>query len=202
MEPKEQIKQNLGVVQVVRQYIELKKAGRNYKGVCPFHAENTPSLMVSPELQIFKCFGCGESGDIFTFVQKIEGIDFSAALEKLAEQANVTLPKRTTDPNRGKKSQIFKINAITAKFYAHLLNKHPVGKEALTYLTKGRKLKGKTLTDFELGFAPPNWDTLYAFLTKKGFTPSELLAAGVIVQRKSGDGYIDKFRKSNVVSVP
>ena len=114
MDTVSQIKQKLDITDVVANYISIKKAGKNYKAVCPFHSEDTPSFMVSPELQIFKCFGCGEGGDMFNFVEKIEGVDFPQALEILAEKAGVEIERNELDPNYKKKSKLYEINQLTA----------------------------------------------------------------------------------------
>ncbi len=189
-----QIKQKLDVVDVVGSYISLKKAGRNYRAICPFHSEKTPSFMVSPELQIYKCFGCGASGDIFNFVQQIEGVDFPAALEQLAEKAGVKLEKYDYDPEAVLKKQIYFINELSARFYHYVLLNHSAGKVGLDYLTKQRKLTKETIGEFELGCAPDSWDSLYKFLLKKGIKPDDMLKAGVVVSKQSGSGFVDKFR--------
>ena len=106
MTPIDEIKQKIDVVDLVGEYVDLKKAGRNYRGLCPFHSEKTPSFIVSPELQIFKCFGCGEGGDVFSFYQKIEGLEFPQALENLAEKTGVKLPKKSYDPDKSQKKRI------------------------------------------------------------------------------------------------
>ncbi len=189
-----QIKQKLDIVDVVGSYVSLKKAGRNYRGLCPFHSEKTPSFMVSPELQIYKCFGCGAAGDIFNFIEHIEGVEFPSALEQLAERAGIKLEKSQIDPQSQLKKQIFFINELTARFYQYLLLKHKIGKQALNYLTKKRKLNLTTIEEFMLGLAPDNWDSLYRFLAKKSIKVEDMLSAGVIVQKQSGKGYVDKFR--------
>jgi DNA primase len=194
MDEVSQIKQNLNIVDVVGNYIELKKAGRNYKAVCPFHSEKTPSFMVSPELQIYKCFGCGESGDIFTFVQKIEGVEFPNALEQLAEKAGVKIERKEFDSHSKEKSVIHKINTDTTKFFQHLLLRHPLGKPALEYLQSDRKLQLKTIKDFEIGYAPDKWDTLFKYLKSRGYKEEEMLQAGVVSEKRTADGFIDKFR--------
>lgn len=194
MDTVSKIRQKLDIVDVTSSYLSLKKAGKNYRAPCPFHNEDTPSFMISPELQIFKCFGCGEGGDMFTFVQKIEGIEFYDALELLADRAGVEIEKKFIDPNTKKKKLIYEINEATQKFYSHLLIKHNIGKDGLAYLTKKRKLTNKTIQDYKLGFAPNTWDTLYKFLIKKGYSAEDLELAGVVTKKRSGDGYIDKFR--------
>lgn len=192
MDSVSQIKQTLNIVDVIGSYLELKKAGRNYKGLCPFHSEKTSSFMVSPELQLYKCFGCGESGDMFSFVQKVEGIEFVEALEKLGERAGVKVEKTSFDPKSKEKKTVYEINEVATKFYEHLLHNHPIGKDALKYLQKDRKLKIKTIKDFRIGFAPDSWELITTFLKKKGYSNSDLENAGIISSSKKGT--IDKFR--------
>jgi len=194
MDTVSQIKQNLDITDVIAGYISVKKSGKNYKALCPFHSEDTPSFMVSPELQIYKCFGCGEAGDIFNFVEKMEGVDFNSALETLAEKAGVKIERRQYDPNYKKKAKAFEINLMAAEFYHHLLMKHKAGKKALDYLKKKRGLDDRTIRAFKLGYAPNTWDTLYQFLHKKGYSDENLLATGVVLPRRSGGGFLDKFR--------
>lgn len=195
MDSIDEIKQKLDIVDLVGGYVEIKKAGRNYKGLCPFHSEKTPSFMVSPELQIYKCFGCGEGGDIFTFHQKIEGLDFPQSLEQLAERVGVKLPKRSFDPEKSKKKIIYELNDLTSRYYHYLLTEHKVGKPALKYLKEERGLTDEIIKEFNIGYSPDSWDSLYKFLNSKKYKNENLLSAGLIVNKKSGDGYIDKFRK-------
>ena len=190
-----EIKQKLDIVDVVGGYVTLKKSGRNYKGLCPFHAEDTPSFMVSQELQIFKCFGCQSAGDIFKFIQEIEGVDFSQALQTLAEKAGVKLQKHDFNSKiDAQKKIIYEINHLTSEYYHYLLTKHAVGKIGLDYVKKQRQLSDITIRDFTIGYAPDNWDTLYKALIKKGYKPEDLVASGVVIPRSSGQGFIDKFR--------
>jgi DNA primase len=190
--PTDEIKQKLDVTDVVGSYVSLKKSGKNYKGLCPFHGEKTPSFMVSPELQIFKCFGCGESGDIYSFIEKIEGVEFIKALEILADRAGVKIESKSYDPNSQLKKQIYFINKATAAFYHHLLLNHGSGKRGLDYLIKKRNLTKKTIKEFQIGFAPNKWDLLHSFMKSKGFNDADLLAAGVITRTNKGN-LIDKF---------
>jgi len=190
-----QIKQKLDIVDVINSYVNLKKSGRNYKAVCPFHNEKTPSFMVSQELQIYKCFGCGAAGDMFNFVQAIEGVDFPRSLEILADRAGVKIPKSETYDNQNKiKKKIFQINEISTKFYQYVLLNQKAGKKALDYLTRERKISEKSIKDFRLGYAPDSWDTLSKFLRSKGFKDEDLILSGVAVKRNVGEGIIDKFR--------
>lgn len=192
----EEIKQKLDIVDVVGQYVPLKKSGKNYKGLCPFHNEKTPSFMVNQELQIFKCFGCNEGGDIFRFVEKIEGYDFRQALEVLAEKAGVKLKNNYSRNGNDSenKSLLFEINETAKKFYRYMLLKHKEGKEALEYLTKNRGLSIKTINDWELGYAPNSWSLLTQYLLKKGYKDKDLLKSGVSVPDKYQNKINDKFR--------
>ena len=193
MTPIEEVKQKIDIVDLVSSYVDLKKAGRNYRGLCPFHGEKTPSMMVSPELQIFKCFGCGKGGDIFRFHQDIEGIEFGPSLEALAERSGVKLEKQAIDPSAKKRKLLYEINDLATQYFHFLLTEHKVGKEALKYLKDKRKLTDKTIKSFKIGYAPEAWDNLFEYLTKKAYEPGEILSAGLIVpSRKSS--YIDKFR--------
>ncbi len=194
MDSIKKVKTRLNVVEVVGSYIDLKKSGKNYKAICPFHTEDTPSFMVSPKLGIYKCFGCGVSGDIFTFVQEMEGISFYEALQKLADKAGVELEDVPRDEAYKLKKRLYEINDVAAEFYQHLLLNHKSGKKGFAYFTKQRGLKKKTIKEFRLGYAPKTWDLLYKFLQKQGYAERELVKAGVIQPKKKGDGYIDKFR--------
>ncbi len=192
----EEIKQKLDIVDVVGQYVQLKKSGKNYKGLCPFHGEKTPSFMVNQELQIFKCFGCNEGGDIFSFVQKIEGYDFRQALEILAERAGVKLKNNFSRNGNaeGNKNILYEVNNTAKKFYRYMLLKHPSGKQALDYLINKRKIDMKSVNDWELGYAPNAWSALTEFMVKKGYLDKDLLRAGVSVPDKFEKKLNDKFR--------
>jgi DNA primase len=195
MTESEAIKQKLDIVDIVGQYVTLKKSGKNYKGLCPFHGEKTPSFMVNQELQIYKCFGCNEGGDMFSFVEKMEGYDFRQALEALAERAGIKLKEFSRNENvEGNRSVLFEINAVTKKFYHYILVNHPVGKAALEYLLTKRKLALATINDWELGYAPNSWSSLLDFLVKRGYQEHDLLRAGVIMPDKFERKANDKFR--------
>lgn len=191
----DEIKQKIDIIDLIGQYVQLKKSGKNYKGLCPFHQEKTPSFMVNPELQIFKCFGCNEGGDIFSFIQKIEGYDFKQALEFLAEKAGVKLSNYKKSGNvENSKSILYEINEVAKKFYHFLLTKHKIGSKALEYLLEKRKLTRETIEYWGLGYAPNNFLTLKTFLLKKGYSESDMLKAGVISPTKYSQKYVDKFR--------
>lgn len=189
MDPVEEIKQRLDVAEVVGGYVQLKQAGRNLKGACPFHSEKTASFMVSPEKGIWYCFGaCQEGGDIFKFVMKMEGLDFRGALEKLAARAGVELTERPAERGRTKlKQRVAEATAAAVKYYQASLVKNP---RAIEYLKK-RGIGRQSMTDFQIGFAPESWEGLTNYLKKKGFTDAELLAGGLAGQKR---GVYDLFR--------
>lgn len=185
----EEVKSKTDIVSLISQYLELKKAGRNYKANCPFHGEKTPSFMVSPELQMYKCFGCSRHGDVFTFLEEHEGMEFSEALKYLADKAGVKLisfkPSESSE-----KEKIIEINKSALQFYDYVLTSHPKGKKALDYLVKERGLDLETMELFKIGFSPEDFDALHNFLTnKKKYKEIELSKAGLLV----GHG-IDRFR--------
>ena len=188
--PVEEIKSKLGVEEVVSSYLQLQRAGKNLKAKCPFHNEKTPSFIVNPERQIWHCFGCGEGGDIFTFVMKIEGLEFRDALKLLAERAGVKL-ENVNYRDSGKKSRLFEIIEVSRKFYEECI-KIKTGKKAFEYL-HNRKLSKDTIEKFQLGYAPKSWDLLSKFLKNKGYKEDEIFAAGMIVKKDRG-GYYDRFR--------
>lgn len=190
--PVNEIKSKLSVEEVVSWYLQLQRAGRNMKANCPFHNEKTPSFMVSLERQMWHCFGCNESGDIFTFVMKIEGLEFRDALKLLAEKAGVKLKSQAYNKNEsGEKSKIIDVLEISKNFYQKCLA-IKAGKKACDYLLK-RGLNKKTIEIFQLGYAPDSWDLLSSFLKKKGYKKSEIFAAGMTVKKDNGN-YYDRFR--------
>lgn len=190
----EQIKAKLSIADVVKKYVpELNRSGRNYKARCPFHQESSPSFMVNDEMGIFKCFGCGEGGDIFSFVEKIERIPFADALKLTAEWAGVVLPDRTPkkNPEHEKKLQRLKeANTIATKYFNYLLVSHDAGKSALAY-TNNRGISNKEIELFQLGYAPEG-QSLRNFMIKKGFTDKELLEFSLTVEKRGQ--FVDKFR--------
>lgn len=179
MDEIEEIKARVDVVDLVGQYVALKKAGANFKGLCPFHHERTSSFMVNPERQIFKCFGCNRGGDIFTFIQEIENVEFGDALRMLADKAGVTLKPRT-QPKPGEapseKTRYFAINALANQLFHKLLLDHPVAEEARQYLKK-RGLTEETIKTWRIGYAPRK-KVLAELLEKRGFSRQEIERAG------------------------
>ena len=190
----EEIKNSNDIVDVISQYVNLKRSGRNFFGLCPFHKERSPSFSVSPDKQIFHCFGCGAGGNVIHFISKIENADFKEAIGILANRAGIELPTLNNyEDNKTAllKSKVYEINQIAAEFYHQNLYK-PTSKIGQEYIKK-RKLDNRTLKSFLIGYSS-NFDELYRILKQKGFTEEEILASSLV--NKTDDGkYIDRFRK-------
>lgn len=191
-QPSDEIKDRLDIVDVVQDYIQLKKSGANFKACCPFHNEKTPSFMVSQDKQIWHCFGCSKGGDIFSFVQEMEGVEFVDALKSLAQKAGIEL-KRQDPKLSSQKSRLEDILELGAEFFHKSLLQSKAGEAARGYL-KERQVEGSTITEFKLGYTPDLWDTLINFMSKKGFQIKDLLEAGLIIKREGREGYYDRFR--------
>lgn len=196
----EQVRQNNDIVDIISQYVHLTRKGRNYFGLCPFHNEKSPSFSVSPERQIFHCFGCGVGGNIYTFLMKIEGIGFKDAIEQLAERANIQLP-RIENPEEDRKEElkakIYKINQFTADFYHQNLYK-PTAQNAQEYVKK-RKLTQNTLETFKIGFSG-KFDELYKSLKLQGFGEKEILESGLVIKNDRGQ-FIDMYRNRLMIPI-
>ena len=189
----EDIRQSNDIVDVISQYVRLKRSGRNFFGLCPFHNEKSPSFSVSPDKQIFHCFGCGVGGNIFTFISKIEGISFREAIEVLAERANIQLPKLENNVDSVKeelKAKVYKVNKFTAEFYHENLYKSS-SKVAQEYIKK-RKLNNETLKSFQIGFSG-KFNELYNALKQEGFGEQEILESGLVNKNDNGK-FIDRYR--------
>ena len=170
----DEVKAKTDIVSIIGERIELKKAGRNYKALCPFHGEKTPSFMVSPELQIFKCFGCDAKGDIFSFLEQYEGMEFREALKYLADRVGVKLQNQNFG-EASEKEKLIDINTQAVRFYNYLLINHPVAKKALEYLEKDRGITRKSIEEFQLGYSPESSYALTKFLVgKKKFLPTDI----------------------------
>ncbi len=197
----EEIKNSNDIVDVVSQYVTLKRSGRNFFGLCPFHKEKSPSFSVSPDKQIFHCFGCGVGGNVIHFVSKIENIDFRETIELLANRANITLPTLDNSYQDNKrailKSKVYKINEIAAKFYHENLYK-PTSKEAQNYIKK-RRLDNRTLKSFLIGYSG-TFDELYRVLKSNGFTEEEILASSLVNKADNGR-FIDRFRRRLMIPI-
>lgn len=191
--PAQQIKEKLNIVDVVGQYVTLKRAGRTYTARCPFHNEKTPSFHVSPERGTYKCFGCGEGGDIFSFVEKMEGIDFLTALKQLAERAGVTLEKKFVQNPEHKEhdEHLREVCEEATKFFEATLAEK---KEVREYL-HSRGVTDETIRTWRLGYAPAAWEELSRYLSVKGFSKDDMVDAGFAVRSEKKPGEIfDRFR--------
>jgi DNA primase len=185
--PAEQIKERLPIHDVVASYIRLEKAGIYFKARCPFHNEKSASFFVSPSRNSYHCFGCGRGGDIFSFVQEIEGIDFVAALKLLAERAGITLTKTYTKED-GERVRLHDAMEDATSFYEGLLANNPHAKKYL----QTRGLTEKTIKEFRIGFSPSSWSALYEHLKTKNYSDEELVKAGLVIRGKRD--YFDRFR--------
>jgi len=189
----EEVKRKLDIVELISSYIPLQKSGKNYKALCPFHSEKTPSFMISPQLQIFKCFGCGEGGDVIAFYSKMEGVPFGEALREMAKRAGVKLVSRKESPEEQQREKVYEINRLTADFFHYLLVEHKIGANARDFL-KRRGVDKQTIEDFNLGYSPSSWDSLGRYISKKGYSLTDLLQSGLVVRKEGGRGYFDFFR--------
>ncbi len=189
----EEIKNRLNIIDVVQEYLPLKKAGANWKAPCPFHNEKSASFMVSDTKQIWHCFGCGEGGDIFGFVMKIDGVEFAEALKVLAKKAGIEL--KYEDPKfTNQKTRAMEISEQAAKYFHAYLLKSTEAEAAREYL-KRRGLTEATIEEFQIGLAPNMWEGLLQVLIKKGYKPEELVAAGLAIKSdRRQDSYYDRFR--------
>ncbi len=196
MDEVEEIKRRLDIADVIGGYIQLKPAGRNRKGVCPFHQEKTPSFMVSPEKGIWHCFGCELGGDIFGFVMKMEGLEFRDALELLAKKAGVELKPRGGSAKTGEfKKRLYAAMELAVRYYQETLIKNPT---ALGYL-KSRGITKQAIKDFQIGYAPDSWEALTQFLLNKRFNQEELIKSGLAT--KNARGLRDLFRSRIMLPV-
>lgn len=200
MSDRDEIKTKLDIVEVIREYISVKAAGVNFQALCPFHNEKSPSFVISPDKQIWHCFGCGRGGDIFSFIMEKENLNFVEALRVLAVKAGVVLNYENTE-NHSKRNRLLDIMELAGKYYAHLL-KSDAGLPIKQYLLQ-RGLKESVIEDWQLGYSPDSWSSLYDFLLSrpkvgKKYTDEEILAAGLIIKKENGASngrqYYDRFR--------
>ena len=189
----EDIKSRLDVVDVIKEYIQLTPAGVNFKAPCPFHNEKTPSFVVSPEKQIWHCFGCGAGGDIFEFVKKIEGLEFPEALRILADKANVKIDYNYNPELKNQKTKILDIIEATVDHYHRLLLKDKEAKVARDYLEK-RVINKEAVEKFNLGYSKDSWDDLVLYLRGKKFVDADVEASGLVVRSKKDNKLYDRFR--------
>ena len=203
----EAVKDRADIYEVVSDHVSLKKQGRDFVGLCPFHEEKSPSFSVSPSKQMFYCFGCGKGGNAISFLKEIGQQSFVDVVLGLAQRYNV--PVKTLEPEKQeafqrqqtRREQLYEIVAVAVNFYEYALRQGQ-GRAALNYLTNDRQFSETTLQQFQIGYAPPGWDTLYTYLVVQKYFPAELVeAAGLILPRKQGDGYYDRFRDRIMIPI-
>lgn len=203
----EQVKQRVDIVDIISEHVVLRKGGKGFMGLCPFHQEKSPSFSVSPSKQMYYCFGCNAGGDGIKFLMEIGKRSFSEVVLDLARRYQVSV--QTLEPEQRQelqrqlslREQLYEVMAIAAQFYQHAL-RQPQGQSALNYLQSSRRLNTETIQQFGLGYAPAGWETLYRYLLEHKRYPVQLLEqAGLIRQRQSGDGYYDYFRDRLMISI-
>jgi DNA primase len=192
IQPSDEIKSKLDIVDIIRDYIPLKAAGINFRANCPFHHEKSPSFMVSPEKQIWHCFGCGKGGYLISFVMEIEGLSFIEALRMLATKAGVEL-KKQNPALTSQRNRLLDILELSADYYYKILSDSPLAAEARSYLTK-RGLSEKTIEDWKIGFSPESWDDLVNFLKSKNFRENEIFLAGMSIKKDGMNRFYNRFR--------
>lgn len=185
------------IVDVVGKYVHLTKSGKNFKGLCPFHSEKTPSFTVTPDKQIFYCFGCHAGGDAIKFLMEMEASSFPETVRQMAEEAGIRIdweeiPMEQTELQQ-EKELLVNAHELAAKFFHYLLMNSDSGKTAMNYL-RSRGFTEKLIDTFQIGYAPPTWDTLAQFLGKRGFQLPRMEKGGLLSARMGGDGYVDRFR--------
>lgn len=191
----EQVRQATDIVEVISQYVPLKRAGKNLVGLCPFHKEKTPSFSVNPEKQFYKCFGCGEGGDVFTFLMRHDRLAYPEAVRLLAERRNIDItPASAADPKQSEqKALLYQINQWAATTFRQFLLTSPEGKQALEYLEK-RHISREASAEFKIGYSLPAWDSILTLGKKEGYAEPQLEKAGLVIRRSDGSGYYDRFR--------
>ncbi|MFP6646722.1 MAG: DNA primase [Candidatus Latescibacterota bacterium] len=189
----ERVKAATDIVEVVSEHVQMRQAGRNWLGLCPFHNEKTPSFNVQPELQIYHCFGCGVGGDVVKFLQEIDRVSFVEAVTFLAERAGIPVPRSGGSAAEDERNdQLFRANELAAKYFHYML-RQPAGADALRYLHK-RGLTDETIDEFRIGYSLPGWSSLLEMAGRRGFPAQALELAGLVVQSPKGRGHYDRFR--------
>ncbi|WP_035451984.1 DNA primase [Alicyclobacillus herbarius] len=199
----EEIRRRVDIVDVISEHVQLRRSGRSFVGLCPFHNERTPSFSVSPDRQLYHCFGCGAGGTVIRFVMDMEGLDFQEAVVALARRANLPLPfepdsSETVSSQKNRREAMYQAHDLAAKLYNYILMNTSAGVQALSYL-EGRKISRKSAMDFRLGFAPADGKTLYSFLRRRGFTDRLLVDAGLVVEL--GGRMVDRFRDRLMIPI-
>lgn len=189
----EEIRNKIDIVAVISEYVKLRKTGKNYVGLCPFHSEKSPSFTVSPEKQLFHCFGCGEGGNLFTFFMKMENISFGEAVKELASRIGISVSEDNfAKSKKTEKEKLYEVMLLAAKFFRKCLEES-VGEKARNYLAK-RGISSESAKLFQLGFAPDGWDNLFKFLISRGVAPDLIETAGLTLPREEKGNYYDRFR--------
>ncbi|MDB4868217.1 MAG: primase [Cohnella sp.] len=194
----DEVLQRHDIAETVGRYVHLSKNGKYLKGLCPFHSEKTPSFTVTPEKQIFHCYGCGKGGNVIKFVMETEGETFPEAVKRLAEDAGIPVswtPIRDDEqtPKQKERQTLHEAHAYAAKLYHYLLRNTEAGKPAMDYL-RSRGFTDKLIEEFGIGFAPARWDTLVQSLQKQGYDAADMERGGLLSRKQEGDGYVDRFR--------
>ncbi|WP_100406768.1 DNA primase [Bacillus solitudinis] len=192
----EQVRQATDIVEVISDFVQLKKQGRQYVGLCPFHGEKTPSFSVSPEKQLYHCFGCGAGGNAFSFLMEIDGLPFIESVKKLADRANIELPVfEITDRSNGNEphEKMKEGHILATKLYHHVLMLTEQGAAGREYIAQ-REFTQKQIEHFQIGFAPNRWDSLTTIFQKRNIPLDKMLDSGLLGQRESDKGYYDRFR--------
>ena len=190
----EDIRRANDIVDVVAPYVQLKKRGKNFIGLCPFHSEKTPSFTVSAEKQMYHCFGCGKGGNVFTFLMEVERLTFPEAVRSLASRAGITIPSDTTETTQthDKRERLYALCAFAAEWFYKNLTTTKEGNFALTYCVQ-RGLQNRTIQDYGIGYSPKGWETFVNYAVSKGYSADELVNAGLARRREDGSLY-DYFR--------
>jgi DNA primase len=192
-----EVRERAPILEVISDYMSLRKSGANYQGLCPFHGEKSPSFNVNPARGIFHCFGCGAGGNVVTFVMRMEGMNFPTAVKFLAKRVGVDIPERplTRDEKRkvDEQEQLYLINDLAAQFYRRVLETDESGAAGRSYLQR-RGVDDPTAAVYRMGFAPEGWDNLAKYLSRKGIAPDQAEKLGLLRKREGRDGYYDTFR--------
>lgn len=191
----DQVRLSIDIVDIVGDHVALTRRGKNFVGLCPFHDDSTPSLNVSQEKQIYKCFACGAGGNSFTFLRDIENISFIEAVRQLADRAGIALPDaKPADPDQQEVfDQLYRANELAVKYFHHLLTQDEKAADAMAYLEK-RGINRDIIDAFSLGYAPDQWDGFLQVATRRDFSPQILERAGLVLHREKGGGFYDRFR--------
>jgi len=198
----EQVRTTVDIVEIIGEYVRLKKRGRNYMAVCPFHTEKTPSFSVSPEKQIFHCFGCGKGGNVFTFLMEHENMTFVEAVRLLADRAGIRIPERTTEgSSKEELEKLHYAHRLALEYFRSLLHSEKYRERIMHYLKEVRKINDDMIDFFQLGLAGDEWDGFLKTALKKGLFAPELIKAGLVLRSEKHDKYFDRFRQRLMIPI-